>query len=345
MLGAFQGTFGGGRDCIVARFNATGTGPGADLTVSNSAPPGPLLSGDPLTYTVTVANEGPDPATGVRLTVPLPGGVAFQSATAGCALDSGAVSCPLGTIGSGSSSVITIDATAQAPSTVTTVATASATSFDPDCSDNTGAATTRIVAPVLAVLDPNGGETVPSGGSYPIVWSAPAGAATFDLAYSMNDGSSWAPIASGLTGRTFPWSTPRPRANAPRSLVRIKAYDAAHSAMGTDFSDGPFTVEVVKLLAPNGLEVMSPGEVRVISWRTNGTAKPIAKVVLKYTTNEGKKWIPITKFIGSNPGSYAWTVPAVSTAKTRCKVRVVLKDAKNTKLALDDSDALFTINP
>ena len=46
---------------------------GADLSVTKSDSPDPVLVGDPLAYTVTVANNGPAEATGVVLTDTLPG--------------------------------------------------------------------------------------------------------------------------------------------------------------------------------------------------------------------------------------------------------------------------------
>ncbi len=53
----------------------------ADLSVSKGALSEPAASGGTLTYTITVANDGPSPAEDVTLTDTLPAGVTFVSAT------------------------------------------------------------------------------------------------------------------------------------------------------------------------------------------------------------------------------------------------------------------------
>jgi len=50
--------------------------------------------------------------------------------------------------------------------------------------------------------------------------------------------------------------------------------------------------------------------------------------------------------VKTNTGSYDWTVPDVGlTAKTKCKVKVVLRDAANNVIGSDVSDTIFTIQP
>ena len=84
---------------------------GADLSVTKTDSPDPVLQGQELTYTVTVANGGPAQATGVTLTDTLPAGVTFVSvlpASPACSEAGGTVTCDLGAIDSGSDSVVTI---------------------------------------------------------------------------------------------------------------------------------------------------------------------------------------------------------------------------------------------
>jgi uncharacterized repeat protein (TIGR01451 family) len=49
----------------------------ADLAVSKSGPPGPVPVGSSLTYTITIANNGPNPATNIIFTDVLPTGTTF----------------------------------------------------------------------------------------------------------------------------------------------------------------------------------------------------------------------------------------------------------------------------
>ncbi|HEX5937760.1 MAG TPA: DUF11 domain-containing protein, partial [Actinomycetota bacterium] len=75
-----------------------------DVTVEKANdPPGAVLQGGTITYTLTVSNEGDADATGVAVTDQLPAGVTFVSATAGCDVSAGTVTCALGDIGPGAS--------------------------------------------------------------------------------------------------------------------------------------------------------------------------------------------------------------------------------------------------
>ena len=123
---------------------------GADLSVTKSDSPDPVLVGDPLAYTVTVANNGPAEATGVVLTDTLPADVTFGSAspTQGtCTEASGTVTCELGTIASGAGVTVTIAVTPKEAAGGTSIAnTASATAqvSDPDVSNNSASQTTTV---------------------------------------------------------------------------------------------------------------------------------------------------------------------------------------------------------
>src|SRR5438105_4380979 len=55
--------------------------PSTDLAVTNVDSADPLLAGQPLAYTVTVTNNGPDDAPGVTLTDRLPPGMVYGTPT------------------------------------------------------------------------------------------------------------------------------------------------------------------------------------------------------------------------------------------------------------------------
>jgi hypothetical protein len=223
--------------------------------------------------------------------------------------------------------------------TIKAVSSADATKF--------AAATVTVVAPpftVVRLISPNGGEVIPSGGTFPITWGAPSAAASFKLYYSLNNGAKWlAVVAAKVTGTSYPWKAPRVTGTTRTCLVKVVGYDARGRQMGADQSDKPFTIEVIKVTAPNGGEVLTSGASYEITWKTNALKRAVAKVVLSYTSDDGTTWVPITKRAG-NSRSYGWT-PAVSTKKTHCRVRVMLKDAMGKTLASDASNAIFTITP
>ena len=51
----------------------------ADLGVTVADSPDPVLAGNMVTYTITVSNNGPDPAIDASLSDPLPAGTTFVS--------------------------------------------------------------------------------------------------------------------------------------------------------------------------------------------------------------------------------------------------------------------------
>lgn len=100
--------------------------PGArhvDLHLVKTASDLQVETGGTLGYTLTVRNVGPDSATAVTLTDPLPSGVAFVSADPGCTLAGGTVRCVVGTLAAGATAVrhLTVTVTAD-PGPPTTTA-------------------------------------------------------------------------------------------------------------------------------------------------------------------------------------------------------------------------------
>jgi uncharacterized repeat protein (TIGR01451 family) len=129
-------------DVYVARFAA------ADLGVTAQAAPEPVASGDDVTYTVHVANAGPDAAADTRVTLVLPEGTTFGSAgtSAGsCAGPTAAaprqVVCELGEVADGAAVDVTVTATVDAApgSTLAAFAGVDATTADTHRDDNTAA--------------------------------------------------------------------------------------------------------------------------------------------------------------------------------------------------------------
>jgi hypothetical protein len=199
---------------------------------------------------------------------------------------------------------------------------------------------------VVEILAPGAAEPVPSGSAYTIEWWAVSEAAYFKLSYSTNDGITWKPIPGGehVIGTSFPWTIPTPMKNKKQCRIRVKGYDAIGKKIGTATSNLPFSIEVVKLREPNGGETLGLGDWQPITWYTNATRNPVDHVKLFYSKDGGMTWNLITPLDG-NPGSYVWEVPSVHKTKTKCKVRVVLKDIDRDSVGADASDDYFTIEP
>ena len=99
--------------------------------------------GELLTFNVTVANQGPSPATGVAVTEVLSAGLAFESAVPSQgAYDTATGLWTVGSIGNGGSAGLTITARVTQAGTVTNTASVTASDQpDPDPADNTSSVT------------------------------------------------------------------------------------------------------------------------------------------------------------------------------------------------------------
>jgi len=119
--------------------------PFADLSISKTDNPDPVLAGANLIYTLTVDNGGPADAESVVVTDTLPDGVTLLS-TSGCAEDpNGAPTCSLGTIAAGANKVYTLTVSVDAPLAslnITNDASVTSDTTDPDTANNTANTTT-----------------------------------------------------------------------------------------------------------------------------------------------------------------------------------------------------------
>lgn len=136
--------------CDIGAFEYE-AGPQADLRVSKSANLTTVRTGQKLTYTIGVVNDGPYPARAVAVIDPIPLGTTFVSATPSfCSTppvgSSGVVTCQLGDIPWGGSRTVTlvVKITARGRSTVTNTATGTSDTPDPNPADNTASVQTRV---------------------------------------------------------------------------------------------------------------------------------------------------------------------------------------------------------
>jgi beta propeller repeat protein len=197
----------------------------------------------------------------------------------------------------------------------------------------------------IVVLLPIGSEFLPSGGIYGICWQAPLSAVKFDLQYTINNGTSWNFIKTVTGLNCTHWEeVPVVTANKKNCYAKVIAYDSNNVKIGEDVSER-FTIEVLRITSPNGGEALRPGSAWSIGWKSFETTRPVANTKLLYTTN-GTTYNLIKTFKGdpgANNAGYSWRVPNVSS--TKCKVKVVLKDASGVNVGTDVSDKVFTIQP
>ena len=196
----------------------------------------------------------------------------------------------------------------------------------------------------VTLLTPNGGEVIPAGSTYDISWEASVDALYFNLKYSMDNGLTWLSIpgAENVTENHYLWTVPTPAGNKRSCRVKVTGYNAADINVETDTSDAPFTIEVAKIVQPNGGETLSSGSSYPIQWEINGTKSAVTKVNLYYTTDKGVSYVLISTLAGSDR-SYNWTVPTpLSNKKNTCYVKVVAYSG-TAVVGSDTSDKPFTI--
>ena len=196
----------------------------------------------------------------------------------------------------------------------------------------------------VTLLSPNGGEVIPSGSPYTIEWGAPPEAETFKLKFSPDNGATWELIEEELAGTSYDSEVPTFfTKNQTNCLIKVVGYDASGAKVGADKSDGTFTIAVLTVTSPNGGEVVPSGDTYDIEWETNGTESEVESVELFYSRDGGTTWKLIEEALIGNPGTYEWTVPAQKKNLKNCLVKVKALDVSGNKVAVDKSDAPFTI--
>ena len=127
-----------------------------DLVVTKVDDVDPVRSPGVITYTITVANNGPSSATNVVLTDTLSTQVSFLSATnsQGTSVESGrVVTSSLGTIAAGATATVTLQVNVDLPlgGTVDNIATATATETETNFTNNTDDETTNVDPQLFSV--------------------------------------------------------------------------------------------------------------------------------------------------------------------------------------------------
>ncbi|MFL6216239.1 MAG: HYR domain-containing protein, partial [Blastocatellia bacterium] len=125
----------------------------ADLAVTKSDSPDPVIAGNNLTYTINFVNNGPSDAQTVTVTDAVPANTTFVSATVTTGTGwststAGPIVFSKATVANGESAVFTIvvkvNANTANGATITNSATAASATTDPTAGNNTGTATTAV---------------------------------------------------------------------------------------------------------------------------------------------------------------------------------------------------------
>jgi len=123
--------------------------PSADLAILMTDSPDPVSAGNNLTYTITVTNNGPDPATNTTVTDSLPSGVTVVSSTTsqGSCSGTGTVTCDLGDLSNGADAPVTLVIAPTAAGNLANVVEVSSSVSDPDPTNNSATENTSVNPP------------------------------------------------------------------------------------------------------------------------------------------------------------------------------------------------------
>jgi uncharacterized repeat protein (TIGR01451 family) len=171
----------------------------ADLSISKTDSPDPVTTGDDLTYTVTVTNNGPDPATSVTVTDDLPAETTFVScsSTGGgiCGGSGNNRTVTFASLTSAGSETITFVASVNCSvadgTVISNTATVSAVTFDPDLTNNSATATTTASNPAPVIT---GAEADPS-----VLWPPNHRMVNVTVSYDVTDNCPLPPNSCVLT--------------------------------------------------------------------------------------------------------------------------------------------------
>src|SRR3989442_1494243 len=144
----------------------------ANLSITKSDSPDPVLAGGTLTYTLSVSNAGPRTAPHVSVTGALPAGVTFQSASGTgwtCSGTNASVTYTRASLAPTGGTPSTITITVTAPNeggTISNTASVSASTSDPNMANNSATEQTTVTASAnLSITKSDSPDPVLAGGT------------------------------------------------------------------------------------------------------------------------------------------------------------------------------------
>ncbi len=185
----------------------------------------------------------------------------------------------------------------------------------------------------LALLAPNGGESLVRGTTYAIQWSS-QNVDNVGLAYSVDDGAAWTAIDTvAADAGQYDWSVP----SSLTTTGRVRIYDVDDATLA-DTSAATFSIvepsESVTLLSPNGYQRWGAGSTYKILFST----RDVSSVDLSYSLDDGQTWETIASGYAATSGAYSWTLPEAMTTEARIRITQA-----GVPSVFDESDAAFTI--
>jgi hypothetical protein len=158
----------------------------------------------------------------------------------------------------------------------------------------------------VQLTSPNGGEIWQAGTSKNITWTNSVNITSVRLDYSTNNGTTWIPISLSVpaTSTPYAWSIPD-SISSSSALVRVS--DAFSNLQLIDESDLSFTISSLRVISPNGGEIVQAGTNQQISWSAGGG---INFVKIEFSDDNGTSWNLIDNNIPVASSPYTWAIPS-----------------------------------
>ncbi len=179
-----------------------------------------------------------------------------------------------------------------------------------------------VVAPLITLISPNGGEVWQSGSEQMIRWTT-EGLSDVSLSYSVDGGSNWQNIANSVDVDSIHWENYQwtvPDQSSTQCLIMIKGYFGeapTQSAAPFEIRTGADLEPSITIITPNGGEIWVAGSTEVIRWSTIN----LKDVSISYSLDNGQTWTTIVTsidFQADDWAAYPWTVP--DQASTQCLI-------------------------
>ncbi|GAA0390352.1 hypothetical protein Acor_47030 [Acrocarpospora corrugata] len=234
-----------------------------DLSVAVTDSPDPVAAGTELTYTVTAANAGDNPATSVRIVDTLPADVTYTGGSSSCTASGATVTCNLGELAVGASARVTLRASVPAglvhanggPKTLTNRAVVSNLAGpDPTPANNEATATTRVVAVAdlsVTALQADAPSQILIGQTLPVTVTGTV--ANGGPSTPMN-----ATLTTAATASTGATITPASVATAVAALAAGSPRTIQKTVTIGCAQPGPHTYTVTGAVAPAGADDSDP---------------------------------------------------------------------------------------
>ncbi len=233
----------------------------ANLSITKAASADAVVINTPFTYTLTVANAGPNAATNVVATDTLPAGVTATAATStrgNCTIGSGVVTCTVGSLNVDQNAVITITATAANAGLITNQASVTGAEPDPTPGNNTASKDTLVtLIASCAAATFSGPQAFSVQPPLDVEFVALADM-NHDGAVDMVAGHGLGPVAVLLNTGTGQFAAPR-LTNQPGGILAVADFNGdTHPDVAAIDRDG-----VLRLLAGDGAGNLTPTAVSI----------------------------------------------------------------------------------